>query len=326
MTTAKEKLEWIEQKGRSLCTWLTQFQHSKSKDFLLEVLPPGDIGVWRWVGGDIEIPTAKSWELGEFMIGLRSCLDIAVFQMSQEAIEKGLVKRSAVHFPILRNGSAWKQSTVSWLNESSRQRVRQAQRFGERRSYDVDIVLINALANCDKHRSLVSVAVSSAACGQIGGKNSISFSRAADLGLGPVDSQGWYTASTSQGSSKGETESDRFVTRGPLGGLAITGTIPTMQFHINVDLELDDEDDKKRLARVSVVEAIKQATYEVRDIIGILEDGTRKVTDEKIAIEKTNDYREMMASATEALQIYQNIPLERNLRSGWSMHLKKVAS
>ena len=237
-----------------------------------------------------------------------------------------LVRRSRVSFPILRSSNSWTKATVPWLRESNRQRVRQAQRFGERRSYDVDIVLINALANCDKHRSIVRVAVSSASCGQIGGKNGISFARAEDLGLGPLDSQGWYLASTIQGFSAGATENGKFVTRGPLGGLAITGTIPTMQLHIATDLEWDDEDDKKRLARVSVVGAIKQAMYEVRDILGILADGTEQVTDKEISHASINDHKNMIALAAEVLQIYRNIPLEKNLRPGWSMHLKQLGA
>ena len=324
MTTATEKYQWIEHKGQSLCAWFTQFQKSKSRNFLLEIAPPGDIGVWRWTGEDIEIPAEKSWEFGEFMIGLRSCLDIAVYQMSQDAIRKRTVKRSRVNFPILRSINDWKSGTVFWLNESNRQRVRQAQRFGERRRYDIDIVLINELANCDKHRSLVRVGVSSATCGQIGGKNGISFARAKGLGLGPVDSQGWYSASTVHGFRPSATENGKVVTRGPLGGLAITGTIPTMQLQIASDPDLDDEDDKRRLARVSVMEAIKQAMYEVRDILGILEDRTEKVTDEEITNGKINDHINLLASAADALQIYQNIPLEKNLRPCWSMHLEQL--
>ena len=299
-------------------------RNSQSKEFMLEILPPGDYGVWRWTGDEIAIPAEKSWELGEFMIGLRSCLDNAVYEMSRQAVIEGLVKRSSIQFPILRRSESWKTSTVSWLNETDRQRVRQAQRFGERRSYDIDIVIVNALANCDKHRSLVRVAVGSASCGQIGGKNGISFSRAKDLGLGPLDPQGWYTASTIRGFDAGKTENGKFVTGGPLGGLAITGTIPTIELHVANDLELDDEDDKKRLARVSVVEAIKQAMYEVRDILGILVDGANQVTDREVTDAKINDHTTMIASAVEALQIYQNVPLEKSLRPGWSMHLRQL--
>ena len=326
MTTAMEKFTWIERKGQSLCAWFTQFVNCKSRDFILEILSPGDYGVWKWAGDDFKIPPEKSWELGEFMIGLRSCLDVAVYEMSRKAVSKGLIKPSRVNFPILRSGRFWTDSTVSWLTESDRQRVKQAQRFAERRSYDVDVVLINALANCDKHRSLVRVAVSSAACGQIGGDNRISFAQAKDLGLGSPDPQGWYTASTAQGSSAGTTKNSKFVTGGPLGGLAITGTIPTIHLHVADDLELDDEDDMKRLAQMPVVEAIKQATYEIRDILSILADGTERVTDQEITDGKNRYYSTMMAAASEALQIYQSIPLDKDLRPGWSMHLKQLDS
>ena len=326
MNTATEKFEWIEAKGKSLCDWFTQFLYSGRKDFLLEIAPPGDIGVWRWTGEDIKIPAEKSWELGEFMTGLRSCLDIAVYQVSTEAVRKGLVRRSGVRFPILRSSNSWTKATASWLSESNRQRVRQAQRFGKRRSYDVDIVLINALANCDKHRSIVRIAVSSASCGQIGGKNSISFARAKDLGLGPVDSQGWYTGSTTQGFRTGKSKKGQFVTGGPLGGLALTGTIPTMELRIANDLELDDEDDKKRLARVSVVEAITQAMDEVREILAILGEGTVQVTRKNVSDTKYSEHKDMLGSAAEMLQIYQNIPIQRELRLGWSMHLKQLGS
>ena len=173
-------------KQELLCDWFAQFLNSGRKDFLLEIVPPGDIEVWRWTGEDIEIPAEKSWELGELMIGLPSCLDIAVYQMSSEAVRKEQVRRSRVHFPILRSSNSWTKATASWLSESNRQRVRQAQRFGNRRRYDVDVVLINALKNCDKHRSIVRTTVSSASCGHIGGKNGISFARAKDLGLGPA--------------------------------------------------------------------------------------------------------------------------------------------
>ena len=54
-----------------------------------------------------------------------------------------------------------------------------------------------------------------------------------------------------------------------------------MELHIANDLELDDEDDKKRLARVSVVEAITQAMNEVRDILAILGKETVQVTHQK---------------------------------------------
>ena len=326
MNTATKKFQWIEHKGKLLCDWFTQFLNSGRKDFLLEIVPPGDIGVWRWTGEDIEIPPEKSWELGELMIGLRSCLDIAVYQMSSEAVRKEQVRRSRVHFPILRSSTSWTKATASWLSESNRQRVRQTQRFGNRRRYDVDVVLINALANCDKHRSIVRTTVSSASCGQIGGKNGISFARAKDLGLGPADSKGWHTASTTQGFNTGKSKKGQFVTGGPLGGLALTGTIPTMELRIANDLELDDEDDKKRLARVSVVEAITQAMNEVRDILAILGKETVQVTHQKLSNKKYNEHKNMLESADEMLQIYQETPIQMELRLGWSMHLKQLGN
>ena len=291
---------------------------------MLEILPTGDYGIWRWTGSKISVPAEKSWELGEFMIGLRSCLDNAVYEMSQQAVIEGRVKRSNIQFPVLRRSESWKSSTVSWLSETDRQRVRQAQRFGERRSYDVDIVVVNALANCDKHRSLVRVVLGSASCGLIGGKNRVSLSRAKDLGLGPPDPQGWYTASNLQGFDAGRTENSKIAAGGPLGGLAVTGTIPTIELHVASDLELEDDGDKKRLARVSVVEAIKQAMCEVSDILGILLDGVNQVTDQEIIDPKINDHAAIMASAVDALQIYHNIPLDKSLRSGWSMRLGQL--
>lgn len=324
MNTATEKFEWIEHKGKSLCDWFTQFLNSGRKDFLLEIVPPGNIGVWRWTGKDIEIPAEKNWELGELMIGLRSCLDIAVYQMSSEAVRTGQIKRSRVHFPILRDSSSWTKTTASWLSESDRQRVKQAQRFGNRRSYDIDTVLINALANCDKHRSIVRTAVSTGSCGQIGGKNGISFARAKDLGLGSADSQGWYTASTTQGISTHKSKKGQFVASGPLGGLALTGTIPTIELRIATDLGLDDEDDQKRLARVPVVEAIIQAMNEVRDILAILDQGSVQIAHQKEPNAIYNEHKNKLESAVEMLQIYQKIPIKRKLRPGWSMHLKQL--
>ena len=326
MNTAAKKFEWIERKGNSLCDWFAQFLNSARTNFLLEIVPPGDIGVWRWTGKDIEIPAEKRWELGELMIGLRSCLDIAVYQMSSEAVRKEQVKRSRVHFPILRSSSSWTKAAVSWLSESNRQRVKQAQRFGNRRNYDIDVVLINALANCDKHRSMVRTVVSSTSCGQIGGKNGISFARAKDLGLGPVDSQGWYTASSTQSINTGKSKKGQFVMSGPLGGLALTGTMPTMELRISTGLELDDEDDKKRLAQVSVVEAITQAMNEVRDILAILGEGSVQVTHQKESNAIYNEHKNISDSTVEMLQIYQKIPVQRELRPGWSMHLKQLVN
>ena len=89
MTEAIEKFKWAERKGQSLCAWFTEFLNSKREDFKLEILPPGDIGVWKWTGEDIAIPIEKSLELGEFMASLRSCLDIAIYEMSKEAIKEG---------------------------------------------------------------------------------------------------------------------------------------------------------------------------------------------------------------------------------------------
>lgn len=324
MTTATEKYKWIERKGQSLCAWFTQFRNSQNREFTLEILPPGDYGVWRWTGGEVAIPAEKSWELGEFMTGLRSCLDNAVYEMSRHAVNAALVNRSTIRFPILHSSESWKTSTVSWLNQTERQRVRQAQRFGEHRKYDVDIGIINALANCDKHRSLVRVSMRSASCGQIGGKNGISFSRAEDLGLGPRSPQGWYTASTVQGFNPGMPGKDKFVTGGPLGGLAITGTIPRIELHVANDLDLDDEDAKKRLAQVSIEQVIKQAMYEVKDILGILVGGVKQATEQEVTDAKINDHMTTIESAVEALQIYQNIPLEQSRRSGWSMRLGQL--
>ena len=326
MTTATEKCKWIERKGQSLCAWFTQFRNSQNREFVLEILPPGDYGVWRWTGDEVAIPAEKSWELGEFMIGLRSCLDNAVYEMSRHAVTSGLVKRSSIQFPILHRSESWKTSTVSWLDETDRQRVRQAQRFGEKRKYDIDIGIINALANCDKHRSLVRVSMGSASCGQIGGKNSISFSRAKDLGLGPQSPQGWYTASTVRGFNPGTTEKDKFVTGGPLGGLAMTGTIPRIELRFANDLDLDDENAKKRLAQVSIEQVIKQAMYEVKDILEILVGGAKQATEQEVTDAIVNDHTAMIESAVEALQVYQNIPLDKNLRPGWSMHLRQLGA
>ena len=326
MTEAIEKFKWAECKGQSLCAWFTEFLNSKRKDFKLEILPPGDIGVWKWAGEDIAIPIEKSLELGDFMASLRSCLDIAIYEMSQKAIKRGIVKSYEVKFPILRSSNLWKNSTVSWLSQSNRQRVKKAQRFGERRDYDMDIVLINSLSNCDKHRSIVSVLLSSAACGQIGGENAVSFAWAKDLGLGSRDTEGWHTAVSVQVSCATEKERDKFELRGPLGGLALMGTIPTMQLRFSNDLELDNEDDKRRLAQVSVVEAIYQSVNEVRSILGILLDETEQVTEDEMSSGEINDHKNTMPSATEYLQIYKEIPPDASLRTGWTMHLKEIKS
>ena len=325
MDEAVAKFNRLEQRGQALCKWFDKFIEDNGQEFVLKILPSGDYGTWEWTGGNVDIPVEKILELGELMAGLRSCLDLELYQMSREEVERRLVKRRQISFPCLRHADSWHENTVPWLTGIKRQRIRQAQRFGERRKRNIDCVVLSTLASYDKHRALIQAEIGGASYGQIGGEDGISKAWATELGLGSEES-GWYSVGTVHGGARGKMGKGNVVVEGPLGGMALMGTIPTVQIRFSGDLELDDEDDRKRLARASVPGAIKQVTWEVRDILEIMSVGTTKMADSEVSEFHIEHFQGRMELATRAAQIYRHIPQSRDARVGWSMHLKQLPS
>ena len=151
---AVAKFRRLEKRATELCEELTGFEEEKGREFALSIGESGNRGVWEWTGGDRSLPDDVCLKLGELMVGLRACLDIAVYEMSEHAIACGRVSRNQVSFPCVRESVQWTDRTVHWLDEETRQLVRTVQRFTDRQRH-VDCAVIGALAAQDKHRGLL---------------------------------------------------------------------------------------------------------------------------------------------------------------------------
>ena len=324
MNPAIAKFVQLQERGQELKAWFTNFLEHKNRGFSLRVLPSGDFGVWEWAGQNMEMPSDKALDLGAFFVGLRSCLDIALYRVSQEAIAEGRTRPKNIRFPVLQHEEKWRPSTVSWLSKEDRQKVLRAQYFGDRRNYSINVWLVNEFAICDKHYSLLQLEMGTTGWGQMGSKHGIPFSWAMDLGLGEPDSEGWYPISKVHGLSSNRLEDGEVVIEGALGGLAVSGTLPMLDLRFADGLVLNAECSEKPLSMMSIVEAIDQATWEIRDILSILTGAITMVSDEEINATNMVNHEQRLDWAQRAIQIYLHIPKDKSVRPNWLMRLDEL--
>ena len=324
MNQAIAKFEQLQESGRELMAWFISFLERKNHEFSLRVLPSGDFGVWEWTGQTIDIPSHKAVELGAFFVGLRSCLDIALYRRSQQAIAEGRTRRKNIRFPILQHAEKWRSGTVSWLGEEDRQKVLRAQHFGDRRRYSTSVWLVNELAICDKHHSILQLELGTSGWGQMGSQDGISASWAKDLGLGEPDSEGWWPTFKIHGLSSNQIKERGVVIEGPLGGLASAGTLPMLELRFADDLGINENCSQKPLSTLSIVEAINQATWEIRDILAILTGAIAMVADEEIEAVNMENHKQRLDWAKRAIQIYRHIPKDKSVRPNWLMRLDEL--
>ena len=300
---------------------LARFEEEKGSEFALWIPESGDRGVWEWTGGDLGVPEDMCLGLGEIMAGLRSCLDVALYEVSEEARTLGHVKPNQIKFPCLRRSEEWTVGTLSWLGDGKRECVLAAQRFSGSHRRDIDCAVIGALAAQDKHRGLLELTMGSESSGFIG---AVSPAWARELGLGRQGPDGYFNLATTHGTPTKILGRDNVVVEGPLGGLALSGTIPGVSIRYASNLEMDHEEDKQRLGRVSVFDSMDQALSEVAEILGSLGGGeVPQVV--RGGVRRSDLTAEMSATlAAEAASIYGGVPRVASERPGWRIHLREV--
>ena len=264
---AVTKFRYVEMRALDLLDRLARFEEEKGSEFALCISECGKRGVWEWTGGDVGLPDEHCLELGETMAGLRSCLDLALYEVSEKERILGRVRRRQISFPCLRAPEDWTDRTLSWLDDEKWERVRAVQRFSDGQNRDIDCVVIGALAALDKHRSLLELAMVGSSRGVFG---AVDHAWVRDLGLGRRSPDGYYEVGTTHGTPANIPGRENVVLDGPLGGLALMGAIPSVSIRYASDLEMDHEEDEQRLGRVTVFESIGQALSEVAEILEAL--------------------------------------------------------
>ena len=318
---AVAKFRYLERRAMDLWDRLARFEEEKGSEFALWIPESGDRGVWEWTGGDLGLPEDMCLELGEIMAGLRSCLDVALYEVSEEARTLGHVKRNQISFPCLRRSEDWTDGTLSWLADEKRECVLRAQRFSGPNRRDIDCAVIGALAAQDKHRGLLELTMGGGSKGFVG---AVSRAWARELGLGRQGPDGYFNMGTTYGTPTKILGRDNVVVEGPLGGLALIGTIPWVSIGYASNLEMDHEEDKQRLGRVSVFDSMDQALSEVAEILSSL-GGAEVPLSVGGAVRRSDPTAEMPATlAAEATSIYGHVPRVASDRPGWWIHLREV--
>ena len=316
---AVAKFRRLEKRATELCDELIRFEEVKGREFALSIGESGKLGVWEWTGGDRSIPDDICLEVGEVMVGLRACLDIAVYEMSEPAIACGRVRRNQVSFPCVRESLQWTDRTVDWLDEEMREKIRKVQRFAGRQR-DVDCAVIGALAAQDKHRGFLELVIVGGSRGAVG---AIDYDRASELGLGQSRSDEYVDLGKIHGTPVVVHGRENVVIEGPLGGLALMGAVPLVSARYASNLDMDYEVDRERLNHVSVTESIEQAICEVGEILEVLGSGDLVVSfrDGKQSCSHMVLMEDLVA---EAASIYGRVPRAATARSGWRMHLREL--
>lgn len=318
---AVAKFRYLERRALQLQDRLARLETEKGSEFALCIQDSGDRGVWEWTGGTLGVPEDHCLELGEIIAGLRSCLDMCLYEASEEARTLGRVRPSQVGFPCLRRSEDWTDRTLSWLDAEKRERVLAVQRFSDRDHRDVDCVVIGALAAQDKHRSLLELKIAGASRGVVG---AVDPAWARDLGLGRRGPDGFYEVSTVHGTPTKMLGRDNVVVEGPLGGLALTGAIPSVRIRYAGDLEMDHEENKQRLGRVTVVESIDQALSEVGETLEALCGGDVRSSGHGVEHRSDLGPEALTAMGAEVAAIYGGVPRRASERPGWRIHLREV--
>lgn len=316
---AVAKFRRLEKRATELCDELSRFEEEKGREFALSIGESGNLGVWEWTGGDRGLPDDMCLELGELMVGLRACLDVALYEISEQAIACGRVRPNHISFPCLRESTQWNDRTLGWLDEEKRKLVRTVQRFSDRQC-DVDCAVIGALAAHDKHRGLLELKIVGGSRGVVG---AIGYVWANELGLGQPGPDGYSYAGKIHGTPVEAHGRDNVVIEGPLGGLALMGTMPSVSTRYASTLVMDHEADKERLSHIPVSESIEQAVGEVAEILEVLGGGALGVS----VRDARRSYAHavtMTALAAEAASVYGRVPRDASARPGWRMHLREM--
>ena len=318
---AVRKFRYLEERAMKLQSRLLRFEIDKGSEFALCIQKSGDRGIWVWPGGNLSLPEDQCLELGEIMVGLRSCLDVALYEISEDARALGRVRRNQINFPCLRRSQDWTDRTLSWLDADKRERVLAVQRFSDRTNRDVDHVVIGALAAHDKHRSLLELKMVRVSKGFV---DAVDPDWARNLGLGRRGSNSFYEGCKIHGMPLKIQGFDNVVIEGPLGGLAHMGAIPWVSIGYAGDLEMDYEEDKRRLGRVTVLESMDQSLSEVAEILEAL--GGCDVRSSVRGVERRSDFSAegLTAVAAEVASIYGSVPSQVSERPGWRIHLRDV--
>ena len=315
------KFRHLEKRALDLCDCYLNFEKEKRREFALCILDSGNQAVWEWTGGDRELPDDICLRLGELMVGLRACLDVALYEISENERALGHVKPNQITFPCFRRSEQWNDHTLRWLGEEKRQRVLNAQRFADRQKRDVDCVIIGVIASHDKHRGLLELTMGYGSRGVYG---AIDSAWASELGLGRRGSDGYFEAFTTHGTPVIMYGRRNVVIEGPLGGLALSGTVPSTAIRYASNLFMDNEDDKERLSRVSVFDSIEQALSEVAEILEIFGGGDERASLPYFELQSDTRIEMLTAMAEEAASIYGRVPQEASERPGWRVHLREV--
>ena len=317
------KFRRLEKRALELCECCSRFEKEKGQEFALSILDSENRAVWEWTGGDRELPYDICLELGELMVGLRACLDIALYEISETERVSGNVKPNQITFPCLRESEHWNERTLRWLGKEKRQRVLNAQRFADRQKRDFDCVIIGVIASQDKHRGLLELSMGYGSRGVYG---AIDTAWASELGLGRAGSDGFFKAAKIHSTPTRIHGQNNVVIEGPLGGLALSGTVPTASVRYASNLLLDNKEDKERLSRVSVFDSIEQALDEVAEILEILGGNNVRASLPKFDLQSDFRMERLTTLAEEVASIYRRVPQVASERPGWRVHLREIAT
>ena len=147
---------------------------------------------------------------------------------------------------------------------------------------------------------------------------------ARELGLGQRGPDGYFEGGTTHGTPVRMYGRSNVVIEGPLGGLALTGTVPSASIRYASNLFMDHEDDKKRLSSVSVFESIEQALSEVAEILEMLGGSNVRASIPDFELQSDSRMGMLTGSAEEVTSIYGRVPPVASERPGWRIHLREV--
>ena len=317
MKDHEKRILHIEKRVSKLGERIEQFITEQEMEFALKIENDGITARWVYKGHNKNIHDDLSFEVGDIINGLRCSLDSMVWYLSKDAIKRGEVKKREIMFPIYPDEKEWKSNAIKWLNEDIRQKIKSRQRTksAEREKPGVDLVVINQLNNYHKHRVLITCTKRSAVGGYIS-LESMQLGHELGLRVGP---DGSCTGGTIYGVEKIETGS--IFAEGPIGELAIMGTVPSVLVGFDNDIDLDDEESKKAMAGRDVIEVLREAITNVKDTISVVmgEELKNEASDDEYQYDQLVKRQKRMQRIA---KIYKEVPNEQTDRRGWCKHLK----